>query len=161
LHLFGRGIAYFNDKWTVTAPYKYHVAIENGQFEDYWTEKLSDAFLADCYPFYIGCPNIFDYFPQASLTVLDISDFEGAAAAVEAGIASGLYESSATARRQAKDLVLNTYNLFPTLSNLIERQTNRAMPERLILVPNASFHGSLVGRGQRLIRRLERVISRR
>lgn len=158
LYLFGRGIEGFNDKWTVTAPFKYHVAIESGRFRDYWTEKLGDAFLADCYPFYNGCTTIGDCFLAHALTVVDISDFERAVATVETGIASGLHESSKAARQQAKELVLNTYNLFPTLSQLIESTPVSTEPEQLRLMPDAHFRKGFTGYGRRFLRHLGRVI---
>ena len=158
LHLAGRGLADFTDKWTMTAPYKYHIAIENGQFRDYWTEKLADPFLADCYPFYAGCPNVFDYFPRESLTPIDITDFERAADVIEAGMEAGLYERSAEARQEAKNLVLNTYNFFPAVCALIAGQTAAASPSLkarpVTLKPNAAFRDSLPGKGRRLLRRL-------
>jgi hypothetical protein len=47
--------------------------LENSQQENYWTEKLADAFLSWCVPIYWGCPNIYDYFPNDSYYLLDIN----------------------------------------------------------------------------------------
>jgi hypothetical protein len=47
-------------------PYKYHIAIENTDLPNYFTEKIIDGILAECLCFYWGCPNISTYInPQA------------------------------------------------------------------------------------------------
>ena len=51
-----------------------HIAVENHIAPHHWTEKLSDSFLGYCLPFYIGCPNAADYFPEQSFIGLDIED---------------------------------------------------------------------------------------
>ena len=64
IDVFGKGIKEVADKWDILAPYKYHIALENSSYKDYWTEKLSDTFLSFCYPIYYGCPNIEKYFDK-------------------------------------------------------------------------------------------------
>jgi len=83
LDIFGRGINEIEDKWDAIAPYKYHVALENTSYQDYWTEKLGDTFLAGSYPLYYGCPNIFDYFPKTALTCIDINKPQRAITKIE------------------------------------------------------------------------------
>jgi len=47
-------------------PYKYHIAIENTDLPNYFTEKIIDGILTECLCFYWGCPNISTYInPQA------------------------------------------------------------------------------------------------
>ena len=99
-----------------------------------------------------------DYFPTEALIVISISDFEKAVATIEAGIASGLYESSEVPRCQAKELILNTYNLFPALSRLIGSMSIGAQSEQLMLMPDAHFRGGAAGHGRRFLRRLGRVV---
>ena len=41
LDVFGRGIRSIPDKAAGILPYRYHIALENSQFYDYWTEKLA------------------------------------------------------------------------------------------------------------------------
>jgi len=73
IDIFGRGINEIEDKWDALDRYKYHIALENSVVEDYWTEKLSDAYLAGCYPIYYGCPNIEKYFDISSLARINIT----------------------------------------------------------------------------------------
>jgi hypothetical protein len=119
IDVFGRGIRTVEDKWDAIAPYKYHVVIENGQFPDYWTEKLSDTLYAGAYPFYDGCPNIGDYFPDTVLTRLNTTDFGTAIAQIEQGIEQNRFEATVSERQEAVRSLLNEYNLFPTLEKII------------------------------------------
>jgi hypothetical protein len=94
IYVFGKGINDIEDKWNAIARYKYHVAIENSTYPDYFTEKLTDAFLGNSYPFYYGCTNIFDYFPKGSLTVIDINNFEEAVEIIDNAMRNEFYEKS-------------------------------------------------------------------
>lgn len=49
----GRGVSDTGaNKLIGLADYKYHIVIENGQWDHYWTEKLADSYAANCFPFY-------------------------------------------------------------------------------------------------------------
>jgi hypothetical protein len=120
LDLFGRGLNEIEDKWDALAPYRYHVAIENSAVNDYWTEKLADAFLAGCHPIYYGCPNIGRYFDLSSLTPIDINHPEKAIAIIEACIAKNQYEASKDLIWGARTMVLDRYNLFALIADYIE-----------------------------------------
>ena len=115
LDVFGFGINDFEDKWETLKDYKYHIVIENSSYDDYWTEKLSDCFLAECFPFYYGCKNINDYFDELSLKVIDINDFKGSIKTIESVISNDLYESRLEHIRKSKHLILYKYNIFPML----------------------------------------------
>ena len=114
---FGRDFRSVTDKWDAIAPYKYHIVIENSSFDHYWTEKLSDVYLAQSYPFYYGCQNIHEYFSKESFTKIDISQPEKAFEIIEKTIKNNQYEKSIESLDQAKDLVLNKYNFFPRITN--------------------------------------------
>ncbi|RMF46959.1 MAG: glycosyltransferase, partial [Deltaproteobacteria bacterium] len=74
LEIFGQGVRPIADRAEAIAPFRYHLAIENFIGLHHWTEKLADPFLGLALPFYIGCPNAWDYFPQESFIPLDIND---------------------------------------------------------------------------------------
>ena len=76
IDMFGRGTNPFEDKWSVLAPYKYSIAIENSAEPDYISEKLTDCFVCLAFPFYFGCPNVEDYYSKSSYELLDLDDFE-------------------------------------------------------------------------------------
>jgi hypothetical protein len=59
LDWYGRGVRDTgHEKLSALADYKYHIVLENGCWPYYWTEKLSDAYVANAFPFYWGAPNI-------------------------------------------------------------------------------------------------------
>jgi len=126
MDLFGRGLNEIEDKWDALEPYQYHVAIENSAVNDYWTEKLADAFLAGCHPIYYGCPNIDRYFDPSSLTPIDIDQPEKATAVIEACIAQNQYEASKDLIWEARTMVLDRYNLFALIADYIETRRRRS-----------------------------------
>lgn len=146
IDVYGRGIRDFEDKWDVIAPYKYHVALENSQFRDYWTEKLSDALLADAYPFYSGCPNIGDYFAADVLTRLDLDNPDKAIQTIESGMKAHRFEATVAPRADAARRVLDEYNLFPTLEKIVSRAEISLPAQRLSIKPEAGFSRTLSAR---------------
>jgi len=121
IDVFGRGIREIEDKWDALAPYKYHIAIENCAVNDYWTEKISDPFLADCHPIYAGCPNIEKYFTPKALTRIDLLQPQKAIAIIEDCLENKRYEQSRKEIQESRDAVLNRYNIFPMIVSHIDR----------------------------------------
>ncbi len=124
LDLFGLGFTEINDKWDAIAPYKYHIAIENSSFNDYWTEKISDAFLAEAYPFYYGAPNLNTYFPSESFSQIDIHNPKKAIEVIEKAIAEDVYQKAVSSIHASKELVLDTYQMFPMMINFAKKYTS-------------------------------------
>ena len=97
-------------------------------------EKLSDAFLGWAHPLYNGCPNIAEYFPRGSLTVIDVSRPDEAVAAIDRAVAADADRAAAAEFAEARRLVLDRYNLFPRLAELVAtlpggpRETVRIRP---------------------------------
>lgn len=116
---FGRGYREIEDKWDALSRYKYHVGLENSSVNDYWTEKLGDAYLAGCYPIYYGCPNINKYFDSSALTVIDITNPEEAIRIIESCIDESRYEYAKQKIEEARNDVLNRYNLFAMICDHI------------------------------------------
>jgi hypothetical protein len=119
LEVFGHGHRFIQSKVEALDPFRYHLAIENHYAPHHWTEKLADTFLGGCLPFYFGCPNVFDYFPEESLIPLNIRDFEGSLETIQKAMGDKAYEKRLPAIREARRLVLDEYALFPMLSRLI------------------------------------------
>jgi hypothetical protein len=139
--LFGRGIREIEDKWDALAPYAYHVALENSCVDDYWTEKLADAYLAGCYPIYYGCLNIERYFDPSALTRIDIAETEKALGVVESCIRQSRYEHAKHEIEKARLDVLNKYNVFPMICEHIQHDRDRlksAEYERVRIGPERS-----------------------
>lgn len=140
LEVFGHGHRFIKSKVEALDPFRYHLAIENHHAPHHWTEKLADTFLGGCLPFYFGCPNVFDYFPEESLIPLDIRDYKGSLETIQKAIRDKAYENRLPAIREARRLVLDEYALFPMLSRLIptlNQEAKKPMAKESILSRHA------------------------
>ena len=70
--LYGRGFNEIADKEEGLCDYMFSVAIENGEYETYFTGKLLDCFATGTIPVYLGAPDIGDYFNKDG--IIDLSD---------------------------------------------------------------------------------------
>lgn len=140
LDVFGRGYNDFDDKLDVVAPYKYHIAIENSAGRYYWTEKLADSFLGESYPIYFGCTNIHDYFPEGSLSAIDVDDFDGAVKIIDSLIEQDAYENARPLIKQCKELVLEEYNMFNYIASCLDRLDPDKPRKRVVIKPAKSMH---------------------
>jgi hypothetical protein len=120
IDIYGKGNHYVRDKWDALSPYQYSIAIENSTLPNYWTEKLADCFLSWTVPVYYGCPNIYDYFPKKSIILIDIRDAEGSFAKIREILEEDVWEERIPALKEARELVLNKYQFFPHVSNLLQ-----------------------------------------
>lgn len=139
VEVFGAGFRPFEDKWDVLAPYKYHIAIENSASKYYWTEKISDCYLAGTYPIYYGCPNIFDYFPSNALSVIDIKNFEQAAETIDQVLAADTYAMRQGELQQCKNMVLKPYNMFEYVAKICSRLDASTPKKEVTLKPAQSY----------------------
>lgn len=119
--LMGRGFNPIEDKFDGIAPYKYSIAIENYQANDYWTEKIVDCFLSFTMPIYHGCSNMEDYFPAESFIKIDINDPEKSLAIIKKAIADNSWEKNLEAIKVAREKVLNEYQFFPFVVNFFKQ----------------------------------------
>jgi hypothetical protein len=110
-----------DDKADCLRDYRYHVAIENFIGEHHWTEKLADPFLGLSLPFYYGCPNAAEYFPEDSFIRIDIHDPAGALEIIRTAIANNAYEKRLPALIEARRRVMFEHNLFAVAAREIAR----------------------------------------
>lgn len=103
----------FKDK--ALAKYKFSIAIENSSQENYFTEKINDCFLFLTLPIYWGCPNILKYFPEDSLRLIDINN----PSSIVEILSRPIEKRNKDALKEARDLVLYKYNIWPTIEDLI------------------------------------------
>ena len=127
MELFGRGVNPIADKTDALDAFKYHIAVENHYAQHHWTEKLADAFLGLTLPFYYGCPNAADYFPEESFVPVDIHRPDQALKIIQREIAENGYERRLDAIREARRRVLEEYNLITVVSRLArERHSSQS-----------------------------------
>ena len=160
-----------DDKADCLRDYRYHVAIENFIGTHHWTEKLADPFLGLTLPFYYGCPNAADYFPEDSFIRIDIDDPAGALDIIRTAIANNEYEKRLPALIEARRRVMFEHNLFAVAAREIARLhrtdahaeagavllSRRAMRRSSPAVALRDLYGKLRGR----LRHLSAAISRR
>lgn len=60
--VFGRGIKDIVGKIEGLQDYRFSITIENGKYDNYFTEKILDCFLTGTIPIYNGCENISEFF---------------------------------------------------------------------------------------------------
>lgn len=140
IDIFGRGYNDFDDKWDVLAPYKYHIVIENSSQNYYWTEKISDCFLAETYPFYYGCTNLEDYFPSSSFSYIDIYNFKKSVSIIDSAIKEELYSKSQEILLHSKSLALEKYNMFDYIASLCDNLDPLSIKGQVTLHPCNTLH---------------------
>lgn len=124
--LFGRGFASVSDKWDVLAPYRYAIVVENFANAFYWSEKLSDCLLAWTVPIYVGCTNIGHWFPDDAVVSVDMND-PNVVDKIRAVVAEPQgWDRRRAALAEARNRILDRYNLFPFLADEIARNAKKA-----------------------------------
>lgn len=121
--LFGRGFNPIDDKFDAIYPYKYSIAIENYSCDDYWTEKIVDCFLSWTVPIYYGAKNITEYFPKEAMILIDPNDPERALHIIKDAIESDVFIEKIPYLQEARELILNKYQFFPYVTQLIKEST--------------------------------------
>lgn len=111
VEVFGKGRAFLEDKSDGLLPYMYSIAIENTVSDNYWTEKLSDCFLAWTVPIYVGDPSVAKVFPKGSIIHLDSDDLLGSWKRIVAGLSPQDYAGRFDSISRARAKVVDTYNL--------------------------------------------------
>ena len=139
IDVYGRGRAKpLADKWQGLAPYRFTLAIENSSTPDYWTEKISDAFLAYSVPLYFGAPNISDYFPEESYIWLPMDEPEKALDVIRQTLADTSWESRLDALREARSRVLTRYSLAYRVTAEVQKRKHELLAAPMVSV---TVHG--------------------
>ncbi len=119
IDIFGRGRCPIDDKAEAIAPYKYHLVLENNYMNNFWTEKLSDAWLGYAFPLYLGAPNASSHFPHDGMLMLHPDDDEYNLEAIVRLLDEDPWTLRLPILRQCRDMVLRDNNLFTRLERLI------------------------------------------
>ena len=119
ISVFGRGYHFVDHKAEGIDAFRYHIAVENHIGEHHWTEKLSDAFLGYSLPFYSGCSNAANYFPEESFIPIDIRNTEASIETINRAINNCEYEKRLPAIIEARRRVIEDYNLGNMLGHRI------------------------------------------
>lgn len=99
-------------------PYKYTFISENCDRENYFTEKITDAILGETLCFYWGCKNINDFIDEKAFIKLPFN-LEEAYKIIKTSINNNEWEKRITYIKTEKMKLLDYYNFFPRIENLI------------------------------------------
>ena len=78
-------------------------------------------------PIYCGCTNLGSYFPEKSFVQIDINNYQESCRVIEKVLEEDIWEDRLEALNEARELVLNKYQLFPFISGLVEKRSDRPM----------------------------------
>lgn len=112
--------------------YRYALAFENCRAKNYFSEKAVDCWLAWAKPIYWGCPNLADYFPPESFHAID-PEGPGCVDRVAELVAQPISEREIAAMREARRLVLERYNIWPTVQEIVEGRRSLRAPAPSLL----------------------------
>lgn len=119
MDIYGRGLGKVIDKkYDAIKDYQYCLACDNGQIQNYFAPALYDCFLALTMPIYWGCPNLEEFFPIESYRMINIRD-DKAIDELNDIINQPLSKNNVDALKNAKDLILDKYNLWPSVERAI------------------------------------------
>lgn len=131
---FGKGSNYIVDKMDGLLPYRYSIAIENTSEPYYFTEKITDCFLAYTVPVYYGCKNIDKYFPEKSFICIDIEDPVKATEKIREVMENDDWQQRVSALQEARELVLNKYQPLAGAAGIL-RKTQPTVKKQIHLKP--------------------------
>ena len=122
---FGNGFRSVEEKADGLSPFRYTVVLENNLDDGFWTEKLADAYLADCFPIYAGgkIPGQ-DFDPRARLDI-DLFKVKDSLHAVENLVDNADFDGLRDRIREQRRRIMLEHNLFAVASRLIEARCDR------------------------------------
>jgi len=126
LDLYGRGA--FDDidfykgeienKYDGLKNYRYSLAFENCKGKNYFSEKIVDALLSWAMPIYWGCENLSEFLPQRSYVRFDIE--RDNPEKIQEIIHSDLRENNLDAIAEAREIILDELQIWPTIEKCIQ-----------------------------------------
>jgi hypothetical protein len=134
IDVFGRGFNPVADKFSALADYKYSIAIENAVIPGYFTEKLTDCYLARTMPLYYGCPDIHQYFDPRSYLPIDPNDFHSSVKSIECLLEQDPYDQLLPLLEEQRQLYLAEYHIFNKLVKLLDTHLRPAVAKQSITI---------------------------
>lgn len=99
-------------------PYEYSIAIENGRWKGYISEKFFDCLLCNTVPIYLGAPDLLQYFsPEVAVSLPNIND--SFIPALKSLINSKPHRNRNSAILEAKLQWHKKYNIFNLIKDFV------------------------------------------
>lgn len=116
---YGFGVKPLKRKYEALTDYRYHLAIENYIADYHWTDKITDPILGLCLTFYAGDPRLGEILPPESFIPIPLEDHETACHIIRQAIRNNEYEKRLPAIREARRLIVEKYNLYNRVAELV------------------------------------------
>ncbi len=158
---FGRGFQPIEDKLDAILPYRYHLVLENSISDDYWTEKLADAYLGWAYPLYVGCENLGRYLPEDGFLPLAGLSVDQMIQRIEPLLESGLTPKQQAGLEASRDAILNRYNPFAWFAKWAGQYCDPDLPREQVTIHSHKAYRSWGRGGLYRLRQLMGASSRR
>lgn len=126
----GQGICEIDRKCEALDSFRYHVAIENTMQPYHWTEKVADPIYCLSLPFYAGDPKLEQVLPPQSFIRIPVDNPPEALRIIKEAIEKDEYSKRLPALREARRLLVERYNLYSQVLEVIREHEERAEPER-------------------------------
>lgn len=125
IDFFGTAFQPIADKWAALRDYKYSIAIENSRLPGYFTEKITECYLANCLPIYYGAPDIDEYFDKESFVVIDVNNMKESIETIEALLDADPYDGRYASILSSKKRYLSQYHIFQVLNKVLPKIVSR------------------------------------
>lgn len=125
----GKGINPLNCKREAMDSFKYHVVVENTVQPWHWSEKVADAFICQCLLFYCGDPELAKVLPPESFITIPAENPEESCRIIREAIANNEYEKRLPAIREARRLLVERYNLYSQILEVVADHERAGMQE--------------------------------
>lgn len=142
---FGRGYTPVADKLDAILPYRFHLAMENCQLPNYFSEKIADAWLSWSYPLYVGCTNLEKYVPAGTFTRIDPDRPQESIQLMKQMLDSPVSTTEQRGVIEGRDAVLNTYNAFAVWARWAEQRWQAGVSERVVIRSHKAYRSLLRG----------------
>ena len=131
--------SFVEDKWDGLASYRYSISIENSRHPNYFTEKISDCFLAGAMPFYTGCPNIGDFFDDRSFVSIEKGNYLETISIIESCIKENYQATNAAYILESKQLILEKYHFIAAITEELNKLPKASSIVKRTLYPHFHF----------------------
>jgi len=112
-----------NSKTKTLMPYAFQLAFDNQcHLNDFVGTQFTDSLLLWSKPIFWGSRDVFKFYPRNSFLWFDADKPKREIPRILEELCFERYVDSLSAIEEARDRVLNTYNLWPTLENILDAE---------------------------------------
>ncbi len=123
---YGARKQYIKNKYDALDTYRYNLALENHIHPYHWSEKIADALMSLCLPFYAGDPCIEEVLPAESFIRISMDeDPKVTLAQIQEAIANDEYSKRLPAIKEARRRLIEEYNLFAQVHQIITKHEQK------------------------------------